>query len=164
MKVDSTLKGAGALLGAAISLSFFINYVSPAGIALVGQWDESQGAIRAKMNAEKGVDESEIKDINIGKAIFDRQGAVFADARSAEDYEAGRIKGAVSFPVGEFDMKIGDFLNKYPPDRPIVTYCSGRTCDDSHHLAEMLKELGYLHVSILIDGYPGWLKEGFPIE
>ncbi len=61
-------------------------------------------------------------------------------------------------------MKIGDFLNKYPPDWPIVTYCSGRTCDDSHHLAEMLIELGYLHVSILIDGYPAWLKEGFPIE
>ncbi len=164
MKSNSTLKGVSILLGAAISLSFFVNYVSPIGIALVGQWDESQGAIRAKKNGDKFVDDSEIKDVNIGKAIFDQQRAVFVDARSAEDYEAGRIKGAVSLPVGEFDMKIGEFLNRYPPDRPIVTYCSGRTCDDSHRLAEMLTELGYLHVSILIDGYPDWQKEGFPIE
>ncbi len=164
MKKDSTLKGVCTLLGTAIALSFFVNYVSPAGIALVGQWDESQGAIRAKTKAEKVFEESEIKDINIGKAIFDRQGAVFADARSAEDYEEGRIKGAVSLPVGEFDMRIGEFLSKYPPDQPIITYCSGRTCDDSHHLAEMLTEMGYLYVSIMIDGYPEWQKEGFPIE
>ena len=164
MQTDSTLKGVYTLLGVAISLSFFVNYVSPIGIALVGQWDQSQGAIHAKTKGEKVFDESEIKDVNIGKAIFDQQRAVFADARSAEDYEEGHIKGAVSFPVGEFDMKIGEFLNRYPPDRPIVTYCSGRTCDDSHRLTEMLIEMGYLHVSVLIDGYPEWQKEGFPIE
>ena len=164
MKTDSTIKGVCTLLGIAISLSFFVNYVSPVGIALVGQWDESQGAIRAKTKAEKVFDESEIKDVNIRKAIFDQHRAIFADARSAEDYEEGHIKGAVSLPVGEFDMKIGEFLNRYPPDRPIVTYCSGRTCDDSHRLTEMLIEMGYLHVSVLIDGYPGWQKESFPIE
>ena len=164
MKTDSTLKGVCALLGGAISLSFFVNYVSPVGIALVGQWDESQGAIRAKTKAEMVFDDLEIDDINIGKAIFDQQRAVFADARSADDYEEGHIKGAVSLPVGEFDMKIGEFLNRYPPDRPIVTYCSGRTCDDSHRLTEMLIAMGYLHVSVMIDGYPGWRKEGFPIE
>ena len=163
MQTGNTLKSVCTLLGIAISLSFFVNYVSPAGIALVGQWDESQGAIRAKKNGDKFVDDLEIKDVNIGKAIFD-QGAVFADARSAEDYEEGHIKGAVSFPVGEFDMKIDEFLNKYPPDQPIVTYCSGRTCDDSHRLTEMLTVMGYLDVSIMIDGYPGWQKEGFPIE
>ncbi|MDM8543062.1 rhodanese-like domain-containing protein [Desulfococcaceae bacterium HSG9] len=164
MKTNNTLKGVSILSGIAIFLSFFVNYVSPAGIALIGQWDESQGAIRAKTKAEKVFDESEIKDVNIGKAVFDRQIAVFIDARSVEDYKDGHIKGAVSLPVGEFDMKIDEFLNKYPPDRPIVTYCSGRTCDDSHRLAEMLTAMGYLHVSIMIDGYPEWQKEGFPIE
>ncbi len=164
MKIDSTLKDVCTLLGVAISLSFFVNYVSPAGIALVGQWDQSQGAIRAKTKAEKIFDELEIEDVNIGKAIFDQQRAVFADARSAEDYEEGHIKGAVSFPVGVYDLKIGEFLNRYPPARPIITYCSGRDCDDSHRLTEMLIAMGYLHVSVMIDGYPGWQKKGFPIE
>ena len=60
--------------------------------------------------------------------------------------------------------KIAAFLERYPPEASIITYCSGRTCLDSHHLAEFLLEFGYDKVTVFIDGFPGWEAEGHPIE
>jgi len=45
-----------------------------------------------------------------------------------------------------------------------VTYCSGRTCEDSHNLGRFLSEAGYTDVRIFIDGFSGWQAEGNPIE
>jgi len=86
------------------------------------------------------------------------------DARSPEDYEAGHIQGSVSLPVGRFEEEIEAFLERYPPEASIITYCSGRTCLDSHHLAEFLLDFGYDKVTVFIDGFPGWEAEGHPIE
>ena len=43
-----SLKEVGIILGVAIVAALTANYFSPAGIALVGQWDTSQGVITAK--------------------------------------------------------------------------------------------------------------------
>ena len=57
-----------------------------------------------------------------------------------------------------------DFFEKYPFDRFIITYCSGRECDDSHRLAVYLKDAGYTRIKVYIDGISGWEKEGYPVE
>ena len=59
---------------------------------------------------------------------------------------------------------IKSFQKRYGRSQPIVTYCSGRTCGDSHRLAQLLFEHGFENVSVFIDGFPGWEAEGFPIE
>jgi rhodanese-related sulfurtransferase len=66
--------------------------------------------------------------------------------------------------VDQFDGQIESFLNHYLPDQPIVTYCSGRTCEDSQNLAQMLAAIGYSDISIFIDGFPAWETEGYPVE
>jgi len=98
------------------------------------------------------------------KKIYDQGSTVFIDARSEESYRDGHIKGAIAFPVGKFNNRIDNFLSHYPIDQPIVTYCSGRSCEDSHRLAQMLMDSGYEQVSVMIDGYPGWEARGFPVE
>ena len=42
-----TIKEISILVSASIIAAFAVNYFSPAGIALVGQWDTSQGVITA---------------------------------------------------------------------------------------------------------------------
>ena len=79
-------------------------------------------------------------------------------------YDTGHIPGAVSLPMGEFDMHIEAFMNRHSPEQPIVTYCSGRTCEDSHELAQLFLASGFLNVSVFIDGFPGWEAQGYPIE
>jgi rhodanese-related sulfurtransferase len=159
-----TSKEVSIILGVSILAAFAVNYFSPAGIALVGQWDTSQGVVTAKAKNNIVIDGIEIGAVDQARELYDSGEYIFVDARSPEDYEEGHIKGAVSLPVGQFEEKIAAFMEHYPPEVSIVTYCSGRTCEDSHHLAEFLLEFGYDKVNVFIDGFPGWEAEGHPIE
>lgn len=152
------------ILTLSMMLAFTVNFFSPKGIALVGEWDTSQGVITAKSKADVVVRELEIKDVLKAKEIFDAGKAVFVDARAYELYKEGRIKGALSMSLNQFDERIEGFLRRYPLSTFIVTYCSGRECEDSHLLAQYLIEEGYTHVRVFIDGFYCWEKEGYPVE
>ncbi len=159
-----TFKEVSMILAVSVLLAFGVNYFSPNGIALMGQWDISQGVVTALEKNDVVLDELEIDDITYAKSLYDTGNVLFVDARSIEDYNDGHVKGAVSLPVGQYDEQIDAFLELYDLDRPIVTYCSGRTCEDSHHLAQLLMERGYMNISVMIDGFPGWQAEGYPID
>lgn len=152
------------LLGVSVILAFIINYFSPVGIALVGQWDTRAGVITAKAKNDVVSGKLEIEEVARAKQIFDSGNVLFVDARTRENYDDGHIPGAVSLPVAQFDEHIDAFLGQHDIERSIVTYCSGRTCEDSHNLAQLLIDFGYIDVRVFIDGYPGWEAEGFPVE
>jgi rhodanese-related sulfurtransferase len=152
------------LLAVSVGLALIVNYFSPVGIALIGQWDTSQGVITAKAKNDVIVGKLEIEDVKTAKQIYDIGKTLFVDARSRENYEDGHIPGAVSLPVGQFDELINAFIDQHSLDQPIVTYCSGRTCEDSHNLAQLLLDFGFNDVKVFIDGLPGWEAEGYPIE
>jgi len=152
------------LLGFAVIASFTVNYFSPNGIALFGQWDTSQGVITAKPKNDPVTGGFEIKDANTAKEIYDTGKAVFVDARSYEAFIDGHIKDAVSIPKVQFIEFIDHFKTKYPPTTPVITYCSGRECNDSHELAQYLIGEGYADVKVFIDGYQGWERKGYPVE
>ena len=159
-----TVKELSILIGVAVIAALGFNFFSPKGIALVGQWDTSQGVVNARQKNDVFLDELEIDDVTAAKTLYDSGNVLFVDARSAEDYADGHIKGAYSLPVGEFDAGIDKFMELFALDKPIVTYCSGRTCEDSHSLAQLLIDSGYQNTSVMIDGFPGWEAEGYPIE
>ena len=159
-----TAKEIVILLGLSIAAAFMVNYFLPDGIALVGQWDTSQGVVTAMAKNDIVIEGIEIGTVDEARQLFDSGEYVFVDARSPEDYEAGHIPGAVSLPVGQSEDRVAAFLERYPPEASIITYCSGRTFQDSHHLAEFLLEFGYDNVTVFIDGFPGWEAEGHPIE
>jgi len=159
-----TLKEIIILIGISVIAGLGINFFSPNGIALVGQWDTSQGVVNAREKNHLVLGELEIDDVADAKTLYDSGYVLFVDARSREDYKDGHVKGAYSLPVGEFDAQIGKFLELFAIDRPIVTYCSGRTCEDSHHLAQLLISSGYQNASVMIDGFPAWEAEGYPVE
>ena len=152
------------LLGLSIFFAFVTNAFSPKGIALFGQWDTSKGVITAKAKNDVVVRELEIQNPESAKNIYDTGKALFVDARASEDYDDGHIKGAVSLPVNRFDALIDKFMTDYPASTYIITYCSGRECEDSHELAQYLSEAGYTKISVFIDGYPAWTEKGYPIE
>ena len=159
-----TLREVSIITGISIIVAFGVNYFSPNGIALVGQWDIAKGVITASPAGDAAGQPEEIDSVARAKDLFDKGGVLFVDARSQNQYGNGHIPGAVSLPVGQFEERIESFLNRYPPEQPIVTYCSGRTCEDSHDLAQFLSDVGFNNVRIFIDGFPGWEAEGYPIE
>jgi rhodanese-related sulfurtransferase len=164
MVLRKTIQEIIILVGISITLAMVVNFLSPKGIALVGQWDTSKGVITASPAGPEESKPEEIDSVARAKEIFDNGKVLFVDARSQDNYEDGHISGAVSLPVGQFDEQVESFLDRHPPDTRIVTYCSGRTCEDSHNLARLLVDVGFTHVSVFIDGFPGWEAQGFPIE
>jgi len=164
MVIQKTIKEIIILVAVSVALALMVNTISPKGIALVGQWDIAKGVITASPIGDAAGQPAEIDSVTRAKDIFDKDDVLFVDARSQNHYENGHIPGAVSLPAGQFEERIEFFLNRYPPEQPIVTYCSGRTCEDSHDLAQLLSDLGFTNVRIFIDGFPGWEAEGHPIE
>jgi len=163
MPLKDITKELAIILGIAVIAAFAINVFSPKGIALFGDWDTSRGVVTAKPKDDVVSHELEIGDVTTAKALYD-SGAVFVDARSEEDYGHGHIKGAISLPVWQFEARVDEFKHEFPTHLAIVTYCSGRECEDSHELAQCLMDEGYFDVRVFIDGYPGWEEEGYPIE
>lgn len=161
---QKTIKEIVILVGVSVTLALVVNFLSARGISLIGQWDTAKGVISANPTEASEGKPLEIDSVALAKEIFDKGDALFVDARSSDNYEDGHIHGAISLPVGQFDERIETFLNQHSPDTFIVTYCSGRTCEDSHHLAQFLSDAGFTHVRIFIDGFPGWEAEGYPIE
>lgn len=95
-----------------------------------------------------------------------RAGVLFLDSRRSAEFELGHIAGAWSLPVWESSLeeRLTEFEAKAnpPPEAPLVLYCSGGGCEDSHLLAARLFKLGYRNLLIYLDGYPDWVSKGRP--
>jgi rhodanese-related sulfurtransferase len=98
--------------------------------------------------------------------VLHSKGALFLDARRTSVFEDGHIAGARSFSVWESD--IDDKVNALYSERsdpreqnlPIVIYCSGGACEDSHMLAQKLWAIQFNNVYVYKDGFPDWQNRG----
>ena len=99
-----------------------------------------------------------------------KAGALFLDARRSAAYEEGHIQGARPYSVWESDIdeKVNKlFEERSDPDaqaKPIVIYCTGGACEDSHMLAQKLWGIQFNNVYVYKDGYPDWVNRGGPVQ
>lgn len=111
-------------------------------------------------------DKASIEISGADAALLHARGVLFLDARRTSVFEEGHIAGARSFSVWEADIDdkvnalFGERSAPEDQDRPIVIYCSGGACEDSHMLAEKLWGIQFNNVYVYKDGYPDWLKRG----
>ncbi len=108
-------------------------------------------------------------DITGEEAVVLHGGGVpFLDARRTAVFVEGRIAGARSFPVWESAVAEaaikGLFDEGYDVSAPLVIYCSGGDCEDSHMLAERLHGYGFNNALVYTGGFPDWEKRGMPVE
>jgi rhodanese-related sulfurtransferase len=80
------------------------------------------------------------------------------DVRSADEYRAGHIAGAVNIPLD-------DLPGKLPIEQPVVTYCNMHHRGESRgeRAAALLREQGY-DAATLDGGFPGWQAVELPTE
>ena len=110
--------------------------------------------------------EADVRSIPIEQAILRyREGkALFADARSPQEYATGHIKGALNLPEQQMDQWLNDILMKEEPDRLIITYCDGQRCPLALRLAQELQRAGFENVYHLPDGWKKWQDHQMPVE
>lgn len=111
-------------------------------------------------------------DVNTAKAQFDR-GAVFVDARVANEYVDKRIKGAINVVYREKHAKVSKLdpsdrfdLDKLPADKnkALVFYCNGSPCWRAYKGADAAAKAGHKNVFWFRDGLPAWIAKGYPTE
>jgi rhodanese-related sulfurtransferase len=99
-------------------------------------------------------------------ALLHANGVLFLDARRTSVYEDGHIAGARTFSVWESDIDdkvnalYGERSDPRDQDRPIVIYCSGGACEDSHMLSQKLWGIQFNNLYVYKDGFPDWQNRG----
>lgn len=84
---------------------------------------------------------------------------VVFDARSPENYAAGHICGARSFPHSTISAQSTAALDR---SKVYITYCDGIGCNGSTKAALKLAALGF-QVKELIGGLDFWKRDGHPL-
>jgi rhodanese-related sulfurtransferase len=100
-------------------------------------------------------------------ALHSRGDVLILDARRTSVYRAGHIAGARSIAIWEADAddKVKAlFAEGRDQSAPVVIYCSGGDCEDSHMLSEKLYKVGFDNVLVYKDGFPDWQKRKLPIS
>lgn len=99
-------------------------------------------------------------------ALHARGNVLFLDARRSSVFRDGHIAGARSISVWESDVddKVKAlFTEGRDQSAPVVIYCSGGECEDSHMLAEKIYRVGFDNVLVYKDGFPDWQKRGLAV-
>jgi len=162
--IQKDLKGMVILFVFSAITAFSYNFISPFGIALVGQWESSKGTVTA-ISKKDSVDNSlEINNPELVRQIIRNKERIVLDVRPREIYDQGHLPSALSYPLMDFDEIIGRILGSLKRESAILVYCSSVECTDSHTFAERLKKLRYNNIKVFSGGYRQWQEKGFEIE
>ena len=79
---------------------------------------------------------------------------IWVDARDAEDYDQGHVKGALNVNEHLYYMQVAKFLDKFDGTQTVLVYCSNEGCDSAQWVAERLRKETTARTIYVI--YKGW--------
>lgn len=91
---------------------------------------------------------------------LERQGALFLDVRSPEEYAAGHVPGAVNIPYDEVPARVSEIEARR--GEPVVVYCE-KGPRASKAMA-VLERAGFSAVRSLAGHMAAWRASGLPVE
>lgn len=80
------------------------------------------------------------------------------DVRTAQDFQAGHIPGAILIPLDDLAVRSGEL----PVGEPILFYC--HTGNLSLDAISMLGNVGFMNLSSMDGGLKDWVTAGYPVE
>jgi sulfur-carrier protein adenylyltransferase/sulfurtransferase len=94
------------------------------------------------------------------REVIESGDPIIVDVREQDEWDEGRIPGAVHVPRGHLESRIEGVAPDR--DRSLVVYCSAG--NRSAFAAKTLEELGYTDVVSLAGGFTDWKRNGFPVD
>ena len=91
--------------------------------------------------------------------IDNKEKIFFVDLRTPKEFQQKRLPGARSIPIAELEKR----LTEIPKTGRVILYCACRPGDDSYAYF-LLRDNEYNNVSVMEDGFEGWVKRKFPVE
>lgn len=84
---------------------------------------------------------------------------VIIDLRPTKEFQENRLPGARSIPITELPKR----FEEIPRTGQVILYCAC-IINEIAERAAFLGFRGYRNIFVLLDGYPGWVKRGYPLE
>lgn len=84
---------------------------------------------------------------------------VFLDVREPQEYNLGKIPGAVAISRGNLEKNVE---SQVPREKTVIVYCANG--NRSAFAADVLQVMGYANVRSLREGFSGWVAEGGEVE
>ena len=85
--------------------------------------------------------------------------AVYLDVREPNEWNLGRIPGAVFLPRGNLESKVEDAV---PRDAKVIVYCARG--NRSALAADTMQQMGYDDVASMSGGFQQWAMEDREVE
>jgi len=98
------------------------------------------------------------------RKIAESQMYLILDARPPADFAAGHIPTAFNVPSAQIDVYLPQVMPLLTPAQPIMTYCSGKSCDESVLLSKHLLQNGFTNLVLFLGGWAEWTGAKLPVE
>lgn len=102
--------------------------------------------------------------VDEARRLVEEQTWLILDARPPADYARGRLPGAFNVPSDQIGEYLTQVLPLLTPAQPVMTYCSGTSCDESVLLSKHLLANGFTNIVLFAGGWTDWTAAGLPVE
>jgi rhodanese-related sulfurtransferase len=97
-------------------------------------------------------------DVQTAAALREQPDVMILDVREQDEWDAGRIPGAVFMPMGEVQNR----LSEIPTDKTVIVQC--RSGNRSSQVTDFLVKQGFTNVHNMSGGINAWQSAGLPVE
>ena len=102
---------------------------------------------------------TEVTPAQVGEMRERGDKAVYLDVREPNEWNLGRIPGAVFLPRGQLESKIEELI---PRESSVVIYCARG--NRSALAADTMRQMGYESVVSMSGGFQQWVMEAREVE
>jgi len=97
------------------------------------------------------------------KRLLEENRGIIIDARPAEEYKKGHIKGARNIPGLEAEDHFAE-LAQLPMDTLVIIYCNNPDCHLGRSLADFMNVMEFKKLYLYDEGWDGWLMAKMPVD
>lgn len=84
---------------------------------------------------------------------------LFLDVREPNEWNLGRVPGAVHLPRGNLESKVEGLIDR---SQRVIVYCA--RANRSALAADTMQQMGYENVASMSEGFGGWIAVGGEVE
>jgi rhodanese-related sulfurtransferase len=134
-------------------------------IRVVQKEEKKEDIPQKEIKQTKKAKESDLKIVTLEqvKRLVNEGKVLLIDARNADEFEKGRIKGAINIPYMEVENYF-EKLFEFPTDTLVVIYCNNPDCPLGRGLLKFMEQMEFKKLYLYDDGWDGWVNAGMPIE
>ncbi len=144
-------------------VGLIVNHFSVNGIALIRVEEKVSFVNISDLNPDSSSTEIRAIDTKTTKDLFDKEKAIFIDARDKWEFGEGHIPNSINIAEYKFEEDKSK-LTDVAKDKLIIIYCGGDDCDLSKRVYKKMQALGYTNTFVYLDGFTIWSENNFPIQ